>query len=258
MAQTIQDLLEGSKLGKSTLQRVRKSGLLGAPASSTQPTTGSGRRPLVYPDSALDVCKKIKEMLDRGCGLKDAIGELYSERVKLALEKLRTNIGEALDTKKGKLGNGKEVRISSVYLGMILHEIGQVIKDRDKLREISRRMREENLINLSFRLLESGYNPTLMFNEEEMRIIADFQVAHYLSRDANKRTIWMVVPLLPATQGIVQGLSDGEIKPEPVARAARKIVVKQGRDLVQYDIYLTGLGFEIIESSAKVIGTKKQ
>jgi len=254
MAVTIKDF-EHAGFSRPIIQKISKSGLLGTP--STQPSTKRGRPALVYPDFALDVCLKIRELREEGRSLREAMGKLHSERVKSALEKLRTNIGESLDTKKAKLGKGKEVRISSVFLGMILHEIGQFIKDREKLREISRRMREENLIDLAFRLLEGGYNPTLMFNESEMRIIADFQVAHYLSRDANKRTIWIVVPLLPATQGIVQGLSAGEIKPEPVARPARKIVAKQGKDLVQYDIYLTGLGFEVIRSSARVIGTKK-
>jgi len=211
----------------------------------------------VYPDFALDVCLKIKELREEGHSLREAIGELYNERIKSALEKVRHRIGESLDKGKVKLSNGREVNVSSVYLGMILHEIGRLIKDREKLREISRRMREENLVDLAFRLLEGGYNPILMLNEEEMRIVADFMVGHYLSRDASKRNAWIVVPLLPATQGIIQGMSSGEIKPEPTARPARKIVAQQGRDLVQYDIYLTGLGFEVIRSSAKVIGTKK-
>jgi hypothetical protein len=257
MAVTIKDL-EKSKLGQSTLRRIRKSGLLGTPASSTQPSSGSGRRPLVYPDFALDVCKKIKKMLDRGYTLKEAVGELYNERLKSMLGRLRQNIGKSLDKGTVKFENGREVNISSVYIGMILHEIKQYIKDREKLQEISRRMREENLIDLAFLILQSGYNPILMFNEEQMRIVPDLMVSHFLSREADKRNAWVVVPLLPATKGIIQGLSDGEIKPEPTTRPARKIEVKQGRDLVEYEIFLTGSGFELIEWSAQVIGTKRK
>jgi len=247
MAVTIKDLVDGAELSRPTIQRLSKSGILGTPVRKG--------KAYIYPDFALDVCKKIKEMRRQGVSLKEAIGKLYNERIKSVLEKLRLNIGESLGKGKVKLKNGREVDISGVYLGMILHDISPFIKDQEKFREISRRMREENLIDFAFHMLQDGYNPTLMFNETEMRIIPDFLTSHYLNRDADKRNAWIVVPLLPAIKGIIKALSSGEIEPEPTAGPARKIVVKQGRDLVEYDIYLTRLGFELIESSARVIGT---
>jgi hypothetical protein len=258
MAVTINDLLEGSKLGESTLRRVRKSGILGTPAPRPYPPIGRGRRPFVYPDFALDVCKKIKKMLDKGYTLQEAVGEFYNERLRSTLQRLRQNIGESLDKGTIKFEDGREVKISSVYIGMILHEIKNYIKDREKLQQISHRMRKENLIDLAFIILQGGYNPVLMFNDEDMRVVPDLMVSHFLSREADERGAWIIVPLLPATKGIIQGLTGGEIKPEPKARPARKIEVKKGRDLVEYEIFITGSGFELIEWSAQVIGTKRK
>lgn len=245
MAVTIKDLVERAELSRATIQRLSKSGILGTPVRKG--------KAYIYPDFALVICKEIKEMRGGGISLREAIGELYNERQNFLLKKLRLEIGESVGKGKMRLKNGREVDILGIYLGMILFDIDQFIEDGKKLKEISNRMRQENLIEFAIHLLQGGYNPTLMFNENEMRIIPDFLTSHYLNRDADKRNAWIVVPLLPAIKGIIKALSRGEIEPKPTAGPARKIVVKQGRDLVEYDIYLTQSGFELIESSARVI-----
>jgi hypothetical protein len=259
MSVTSKQILEATGLkSPKTLTRWAKSGVIPGPYIGTHP---SGRGKIAYwPDSVLERCRRIAELLRQGHTLSSALSLLGYELTIRQIEEAEKSVDLAtvFSDKKIYLPNGQQTSLDLFILAVIAQTVDKIYFDESLRKKLFVQMRNANVASWSLKLFEAGYNPVCLFDGERIEVVADFMVSHLLSEEASIESARLVVPILPPLRKAFLAL--GRPLPSgPLAHAAPKVWGREGDTIVEYQIFLGGAaGFELIRETGNTVGVVQQ
>jgi len=203
----------------------------------------------------LERCERIAELVQQGHTLSSAGFTLEQERMLRLMEEVEKSPrrpGERLLSKDIKLRDGKKIKLDAFIHAFIAKAIDSIgLPERKNFVAL---MRDSDVASTALQFIQAGYNPVCMFDGEQIEVVPDFIVSHWLSEKEPSKLAWLVVSLLRPIRQAFSAL--GLVLPDPVlARAAPKIWGYDGDTIVEYNIFLGGgLGFELLRETASTIG----
>ena len=242
-----QEILEKTGLkSPRTLTRWHQRGVIPKPVIRTHP---SGRGKMAFwPDWVLERCIRINELRKRGHTVDEAVMLIDIEQEEQERQNLgeKPNISEVLESKVLKIRKEKAISLLDIFIAIIVGDLKHLISDRSVRNTIAVKFKEEKYLDLAIDYLDAGYNPVLLFDGNKLEIVPDFLVSHYLSYKPTEGKSYVVLPLLSSLRKAYSKIGK-ELKVGSLAYPVPRIRIKQGEDLVEYDIAITGvLGFELI------------
>jgi hypothetical protein len=230
-----------------TLTRWHKQGIIPKPFIGTHP---SGKGKMAYwDDSVMNRCLRIVELRGKGYSLGAAVAEIDHKNMAASMQRIRRmpSVSEILAGKKARLKDGTEVTLLDVFLYTILSEIEKLGCHQDTTRRLISKMREIKVLDLSFALLNNGYNPVLLHCPDTLLVMPDFMVSHYLSSDITNPRCFLTIPLIPGLRKAF-GIMGKEFTYKPSKWPVQKILAQYGDALVERYIFLVGPDrFELID-----------
>jgi hypothetical protein len=255
MSVTSKQILEATGLkSPKTLTRWAKRGIIPGPHVATHP---SGRGKIAYwPDSVLERCRRVAELLRQGHTLGSALSLLGYEQTLRVIEEgeKSADFDTVLSKKIVHLANGQETNLDLFIHAFIAQLVDKIYFGESLRRKLFVEMHNANVASWSLKLFEAGYNPVCLFDGERIEVVPDFMVSHLLSEEESVQSARLVVPILPPLRKAFSAL--GRPLPSgPLTHAAPKVWGREGDAIVEYQMFLGGaLGFELIRETANTVG----
>jgi len=254
---TSQEILKKTKLKSSkTLTRWAHLGLIPKPAIQVHP---SGRGKMAYwPDWVLDRCMKIKKLQREGFSLHSAVGKLEWDRFTEIVKRVANfpKVYDSFEEKEVNFGNGRKFSLLDLFHASILTTVENLCPDEMLKAQLLSQLKEKKALDRIMLLLNSGFNPILVFDGQTLQILPDFILSHRLGDESPTQKPYITVQTLPIIRETF-AIIDKKFPSQPNAYPAPKVWAKEGDTIVEYQIYLLGgePGFELIRESAETVGT---
>jgi len=253
---TQQEILDATGLNVSTLRMWRLKGIIPPGVVGLNPKKGRGRA-RIFPKWVLGQCEVLVRLRRIGFTLKQAVAMLDEEERKQKEELdakhelvRRLNLKRLLKEEEIRL-NGETVSALDFCTTSVIALIKPFVPDVKIQHRIFRQLKKDDLVNLAWIMLVSGFNPCLMWDGTTVRVTPDFMVARHLSDNFSSPVPYIVAPLHPIFESTFS-LMGKEMPVLPVATPAPKIRFTYGEDVVEFDLRPDDvIGFEVDKESGR-------
>jgi hypothetical protein len=152
---------------------------------------------------------------------------------------------------------GEQFTLEGSMKKLIHYELRQLTEDKELQKKLIAEFERKKGLEHTLEIVLMGYNPVLLWSKEGvLEIVPDFLLGHHFASEFNKAGAYVLVPLLSHLSTIMRPFTGyDEFAYKPRTYASPKVLIREGRRLVEYEISLHGhFGFELVRKKGKDIG----
>jgi hypothetical protein len=266
---TGKQIREKTGLSRKALKLLAEIGVISRGEVKPHPSVPRGRTAL-HPDEDLKICMEIVRLRrQKGLSLREAATQykLYGLKRKIkrgtqkvcASQLFASNFRmRCLEEEAADFVNGEELTLDNMLQNAISNDLGRITRDSEVQEAILSGVEQCKVLDRAIDMLVAGYNPILVWDGLDLKVVPDFRLGHILTSEINEGRPYIVIPLFRYVESVIGPFIDDE-KILPTIHAAPKVLAKEGNKLIEYEVLPQGyLGVELLEKTAKVIGKIKK
>lgn len=258
---------EQTGLSRKAMKLLGEIGVISKGEVKPHPSVPRGRTTL-HPDEDLYTCKVIAKLCKKeGLSLREAATQykvhglrdkVRKRSRKMASQTYLNNSLMYLLEEMEEYEDEEKLDLNNLLRNAMSNDLGRITSDLQVQETILSGVEQYKVFDRAFEMLIAGYNPILVWDGLDLKVVPDFRLGHILTSEINEGKPYIIIPLFRYIESVIGPFIDDE-KIHPTIHAAPKVLAKEGNKLIEYEVVPHGyLGVELLERTAKVIGKIKK